>query len=79
MHFEIVTDFSMLLSDTGLKGIPCKRSFSDYQLSELRKRYKSHPYVVGVEKQAMCKRLGISKRQIENWFKHQRQYDKIKS
>ena len=79
MHFEILTDFSMSLSDTGVKGIPRKRSFSGYQLSELRKRYKLDPYVVGVEKEAMCKRLGMSERQIENWFKHRRLYDKTKS
>ena len=60
--------------------IECKRSggtvFTEYQLSELKKRYKVDQYIQGKEKEAMAKSLGISKSRVSYWFKYMRQKEK---
>ena len=49
---------------------------SNYQLSELTKRFKSDPYLTGVEKELMGKHLGISPGSLQNWFARKRRVEK---
>ena len=73
------TDYSRPLSDVKKERIGCKRShlteFSEYQLSELRKRYKVDKYIQGKEKEAMAKSLGVSMSRVSDWFKCTRKKD----
>ena len=54
------------------KGVLCKRTssyrFNEHQLSELKKRFKSDPYITGIEKELMAKNLGITQKAIKDWF-----------
>ena len=64
------------VSETEQKRISRKRKFrtgfSEYQLSEMKKRFKSDPYIKGMEKELMAKNLGISLSSLSNWFYRQR-------
>ena len=42
--------------------------FTEYQLSELEKRFKIDPYIKGMEKELMAENLGTSQSAIEEWF-----------
>ena len=56
--------------------VPRKRrttvELTEYQLSELEKRFKSDPYIKGAEKELMAKNLGITKVLVEKWFHYER-------
>ena len=58
------------------KGLPCKRTstsrYTEHQVSELKKRFKSDPYIKGIEKEKMAKNLGITQKAIKDWFFSQR-------
>ena len=81
-RIKILTDCSRPLADMKKDTIGSKRShstgFSEYQLIELRKRYKVDPYIKGKEKEAMAKSLGISMQKLFHWFKNKRQREKNK-
>ena len=57
-------------------GVSRKRKppfrFTEYQLSELRKRFKSDPYITGIEKELLANHLGITLTAVKNWFKRER-------
>ena len=69
-------------SYSGNKDISRKRLFStrlnEFQLSELKKRYKMDPYIKGVEKECMARNLGISPTRIELWFSQRRRKERKK-
>ena len=48
------------VSETEQQRVSCKRKptlgFSEYQLSEMKKRFKSDPYCKGMEKELMAKK-----------------------
>ena len=48
------------------------RRLTEFQLSELRKRYEINPRIHGKEKELMSRNLGISLNRLGNWFKLQR-------
>ena len=50
--------------------------FTEYQLSEMEKKFKSDPNIKGIEKQMMAKNLGITMSALENWFKAQRRLER---
>ena len=56
--------------------VPRKRKptvrFTDYQLSELKKRFKSDPYIKGIEKELIAKNLGTTQTAVQRWFKVER-------
>ena len=58
------------------KVVPCKRrtssQFTDYQLSALKKRFKSDQYIKGKEKILLAKNLGISPTAVRIWFNLER-------
>ena len=60
------------VSETEHRGVLGKRTtqtwFTQYQLSELKKEFKSDPYITGVEKKMMAKNLGITQARVANWF-----------
>ena len=60
------------LSMKGRSVVPCKRTtssrFTQYQLSELSKRFTTDPYIRGIEKELLAKHLGITMTAISNWF-----------
>ena len=82
MQSLILTDYSKTLSDIEHQRISCKRlaseRFSNYQSSELRKRYKLFPYIEGEEKEEMSKRLGMTLLQIQDWFSKRRMVERNK-
>ena len=53
-------------------GVPRKRKalvrFTDYQLSELEKRFKGDPYIKGIEKELVAKNLGTTQAALTAWF-----------
>ena len=61
-------------------GVPRKRrntvEFTEYQLSELEKRFKIDPYIQGVEKELMANNLGITKAVVANWFNSERRRER---
>ena len=73
----IDTEFMSVLSKIRLGINPHKRklrsSFTDYQLSELTKRFKASPYIKGQEKKSMARNLGLSTQSIRLWFSHERE------
>ena len=79
-HFEPSTTSLSQASEMDRGGGPCKRSssfrFTEYQLCELKKRFKSDPHIKGIEKQLMAKNLGITVSSLANWFKVQRRLDR---
>ena len=54
-------------------GVSRKRKahfrFTEYQLSELRKRFKSDPHLTGIEKELIAKNLGTTQSSVNSWFK----------
>ena len=76
MRPEMTTDCSRTMSDTEQERISRKRPIStlltEFQLSELKKRYKMSPYIKGEEKKTMARNLGITLTRIENWFRTRR-------
>ena len=70
-------------SDSDHQDIPRKRRAStrlnEFQLSELRKRYKMDSYIQGVEKERMARSLGISPSKIASWFSKQRKLERKES
>ena len=81
-HFEPPTSFSQVCK-TEHRGLPCKRTtclrFNEHQLSELKKKFKTHPYIKGLEKDMMAKNLGITQAAVTNWFCCERQKLKRRS
>ena len=63
-------------SVSGHQDNPRKRRVSkrlnEFQLSELRKRYKMDSHIKGVEKERMARNLGISPSKVANWFNKRR-------
>ena len=41
---------------------------TDYQVSELKKRFKSDQYIKGIEKELLAKNLGITQTTVKDWF-----------
>ena len=78
------TDCSSTLSHTGHEGNPRKKprsgytGFTEYQFSELTKRYKMNPYIQRMEKEWMSKNLGLSLRCIGHWFRERRKREQKK-
>ena len=75
-HFEAqATSFSQV-SKAEHKGVPSKRAsssrFTEYQLSELNKRFKSDPYIKGTDKELFAKNLGITMATVKSWFCRER-------
>ena len=70
--FEAPTTSFSQVSKTEHRGVPCRRAsssrFTEYQLSELNKRFKSDPYIKGVEKEFLAKNLDITLTAVENYF-----------
>ena len=70
-------------SDSGKEETPSKRprpiELNEFQVSELRKRYKIDPHINGVEKAMLSKYLGISPHRIAIWFAKQRSKGKMES
>ena len=57
------------------EGVSCKRSYSrftEYQLSELEKRFKIDPYIKGMEKVLMAENLGSTQTAVAEWFRSKR-------
>ena len=56
--------------------VPRKRKptvrFTEYQLSELKKRFKIDPYIKGREKELMAKNLDTTQTAVTNWFNVER-------
>ena len=54
------------------KGLPCKRTttsrFTEHQLFQLKKRFKSDPYIKGMEKKLIAKNLSVTQTAIKDWF-----------
>ena len=75
-HSEAPTTCLSQVSGTEHRGVLGKRTpqsrFTEYQLSELKKRFKSDPYITGVEKELMAKNLGTTTIAITNWFSRKR-------
>ena len=63
-------------SEMEYRGLPRKRAspfqFTEFQLVELQKKFKSYPYIKGIEKRMMATNLGITPTALENWFRTQR-------
>ena len=63
-------------SETEQRRISRKRTrssrFTEYQLCELNKRFRSEPYIKGMEKELMAKNLGVSLSSLSSWFYRQR-------
>ena len=72
---QLETPTSCLSQAFGMEhgGVPRKRKpfvrFTEYQLSELKKRFKSDPYIKGIEKELMAKNLGTTQTAVQRWFK----------
>ena len=45
---------------------------TDYQESELMKRYQMSPYMRGKEKELLSRNLGLSERRVASWFTEKR-------
>ena len=79
-HSESSTGCLSQVSGMRLGGGPIKRAstfrFSEFQLSELKKRFKSDPHIKGIEKELMAKNLGISVTSLKNWFEAQRKLER---
>ena len=75
-HFESPTTFLSQVRETELKGVPCKRTatyrLAECQVSELKKRFKSDPFITGIEKELMAKNLGLTQAAVTNWFCRER-------
>ena len=58
------------------KGVHCQKKYTyqltDYQLSELKKRFQSDPYIKSEEKKLLAKNLGITPYTVAFWFSLQR-------
>ena len=50
----------------------CWTRFTEYQLHELRKRFKINPFIVGHEKTSLSRKLGLSTQSVKSWFKTER-------
>ena len=76
MQHSSSTDSSSIQSSTGHKTIPNKRKLysrlTQFQLSELNKRFKMNPYLTGEEKESMSRNLDISMNRLAIWFKDKR-------
>ena len=61
-------------------GVPRKRKkrfqFTEYQRFELEKKFKSDPYIKGIEKKRMAENLGITMTALTNWFKTHRRLER---
>ena len=70
-------------SDSGQQDIPRKRTLSsrlsEFQLSELTKRYKLDPYIKGAEKELMSRHLGITPSRVQIWFSERRKKERKES
>ena len=79
-HFESSTTSLSQVFGMEHGGCPRKRTaycrFTEYQLSEMKKRFKSDPHIKGIEKQLMAKNLGISMTALADWFKAQRKLER---
>ena len=75
-HSETSTSCLSQVSGMEHGRVPCKRrrtfKLTEYQLSEFEKRFKSDPYIKGVEKELMANNLGITKTLVSNWFIYER-------
>ena len=74
-HFEAPTTSFSQVPETGLSGVPRKRTSSqltELQLSELKKKFKSDPYIKGIEKELLANNLGITTTAVTNWFSWER-------
>ena len=71
-HFEASAACLSQTLETGHEGFLRKRTassrFTEHQLFELKKRFKSHPYITGKEKQLMAENLGTTQAAVTNWF-----------
>ena len=61
------------MPETGHSGVPRKRAgfysqFTELQLSELEKKFKSDPHIKGIEKELLANNLGITLSAVANWF-----------
>ena len=57
------------------EGVSCKRRYSrftEYQLSELEKRFKIDPYIKGMEKVLIAENLGSTQTAVAEWFSSKR-------
>ena len=59
------------VSKTQHRRVPCKRAspsrLTEYQLCELKKRFKSDACIKGVEKELLAKSFGITQSAARNW------------
>ena len=75
-HFETQTTSFSQESKIEHRGVPCKRPsssrFTEHQLSELNKRFRSDPFIKGTEKELLAKNLGLTLTAVKNWFYYER-------
>ena len=79
-RFEAPTTFLSQVSETEHGGVLGKRTkasrFTEYQLSEMKKRFKRDPNIKGIEKELMVKNLGITQTAVTNWFSRKRRLER---
>ena len=75
-HLETPTTCLIKVSETEHRGVPHKGTdefpFTEYQLSKLKKRFRSSPYIQGKKKRLLAKDLGIPQNSVLSWFRYQR-------
>ena len=74
--FESPTTSLSNVSETGHRVVPHRGTgyfpFTEYQLSQLKRRFRSCPYIKGKQKKLMAKDLGIPRNLLLSWYRHQR-------
>ena len=75
-HFETPTTCLSNGPEMEHKVVPRKgtdnKSYTKYQLSKLKRRFRSCPYIQGKEKELLAKDLGIPQNSVLSWFRYQR-------
>ena len=75
-HFKTPTTCLSNGSETEHRVVPHKGTddipFTKYQLSKLKRRFRSGQYIKGREKELLAKDLGIPQNSLLSWFRYQR-------
>ena len=83
LSIQLHTESSSTLTQIGQRLNALKRkcptTFTECQLAELRKWFKSSPYIEGEEKTLLARNLGISTERVKSWFTRERKIQKKKA
>ena len=56
-----------------LSGKRLKSRFTDRQVTELERVFRSKPYIMGTDRKTLAAQVGLSELQVKTWFQNKRQ------